>query len=242
MSIALRIKHIIGLRTWRILTRPLVQVLKIVPNPILYRIGNRLRKNSYPYSLLESGDTVVQIGAPRDLLLAGRSRSIYFALCVRSKGHTVIFEPEPESILAMEKFLIQMGLQDCVTLVPKGAWDTETELKFYSNPDHPASNVVAELGVISEAEREAKGYEVITIPVTTVDRVLSDLNLKLPKLISITTNGAEEEILAGSKKIIDASRCHIAVAGTGLDFENILAKYGYAMVAKDDRGFTFRKV
>ena len=84
-TLALRIKGVIGHRMWRMAIKPVVFVLRRVPVSILYNVGLRLRRKTYPYCVIKPGDTVVQIGAPNDLLRIGRSRSIFFSRAMWSK-------------------------------------------------------------------------------------------------------------------------------------------------------------
>ena len=68
--------------------------LKRVPFSLKYAIGRRLRVNRAPYCLIKPGSIVVQIGAARDTLEAGRSRGIYFSLFAGYNGRVIVVEPE----------------------------------------------------------------------------------------------------------------------------------------------------
>lgn len=232
----------IGHRAWRVLVRPVIAVLSAFPPDLLYAIGLRLRRRSFPYRMISEGDTVVQIGAPRDLLRAGRSRAIYFALLVGMKGRLVVFEPESTSVGELQAFLKRMELSDRTTVVPKGCWLAEGQLEFFVNPQHPASNLVGDASTLTAAELLHRGYRKAVVPVTTVDHVLQTLQLAAPKLISITTNGSEEQILQGAANTLRTTGVYIAIADTGPSLSSVMASYGYRLIARDDRGFTFERL
>ena len=59
--------------------------------------------------------------------------------------------------------------------------------------------------------------------------------------MSITTNGAEKEILKGMEHTIRAGLPYIALARTGNDYVEMMESMGYIFYAHDDRGFTFKQ-
>ena len=234
-SIALRIKGTIGHRAWRVATRPVAWSLRWVPRAALYRAGLWLRRGSWPYSAVREGDVVVQIGAPSDLLRVGRSRAAFFAMLVGPTGRLYVFEPEPRSAAAMAEHLRRAGLADRVSVIAKGCWSEKRTLRFWSNPDHPASNLLEDVSEWSEPELRARGYRPSDVPVTTVDEVLcSEARVRL---VSVTTNGSEEEILAGATQTL-ACTDYLALADTGPGIRALSERFGFRNVAMDDRGFT----
>lgn len=236
----LALKLMIPERIYRAMTRPAAVVLRRLPVHSLYKAGLKSRANRFPYKVVEDGDLVVQIGAPRDLLKVGRSRAVYFFNLVGA-GRVVVFEPVPESIEEMTRFVETSKFKDHVTIIPKGAWSKDDELVFLSSPDHPASNLVQGALDVSDEDLKRRGYETLRVPVTTVDGVLAEHNLPVPKLISITTNGSEPEILKGMQQAIANGVEYIALALTGDRYTEMMADYGYKLVAYDDRGCTFQK-
>jgi len=118
-------------------------VLWQLPVGLKYGIGSQLR-NVLPYRLIQEGDVVVQIGAPWDLLRAGRSRAIYFAKRVGSSGHVIVVEPDEVNVNALQSFLKQQAIEN-VTIVAQGAWSKKTRLRFLINDAHPASNLVEDV-------------------------------------------------------------------------------------------------
>lgn len=241
-GIAKQIKRILPTSVFRLLTVIYNDVMSVIPFNIKYGFAGLLRKNKYPYCVIEDGDIVVQIGAPRDTLVAGRSRAIHFARMVGS-GKVIVLEPDPENYKALKDFVECYGLSERVKLFQVGAWNEKTELVFLSSHTHPAANVVIDVKDISPEIEASRGYKKIKICVDTVDNILREAKLKLPRLISITTNGAERHIIDGMKKSLAQGVDYVSLASTQpnlIDFFLFSQRANmYEYVARDDRGYCF---
>lgn len=239
-DLILKVKLLLPEKVWRLATRPAAWVLLAIPEKLKYAVGLSSRRRRKPYSLIESGDVVIQIGVPSDLLRVGRSRAAYFLNLVAGNGKLVIMEPDPENCRQFSDYAKRNGLSDKLIVVNAGGWSSETTLTFFQSRQHPASAVLAGVAEISAEDMERRGYRRIDVPVTTVDAVLAKHKLPLPKLVSITTNGAEIEILRGMKETFarNAPR-YISLAITGDGYAQEMKSLGYEHLADDDRGFTF---
>lgn len=240
-DIVLKTKLLIPERIWRLLTLPASFLLRLVPEKIKYKIGIKRRVGRLPYSVIESGDFLMQIGAPADLLAVGRSRSAYFLNLVSNGGKLVVLEPDTDNCMALEAYAKRNGLSEKLIVVNAGGWSEEKTLSFFESKAHPASAVLAELSEASPEEMQRRGYNEIKVPVTTVDEVLKKHDLPVPKLISITTNGAEIQILDGMKETLKKGPDYISLAITGEKYQSEMDALNYDFIADDDRGFTFRK-
>ena len=242
-DLILRTKLLLPERLWRLMTKPAAAILRAMPEKQVYARGLAARRRRRPYSLIEPGDVVFQIGAPADLLAVGRSRSAYFMQLVSGGGKLVVMEPDTENCERMQAFADRNGYGDHVLIVNKGGWSEEKTLKFYESKEHPASAVLVELSEATPEEMKRRGYREIPVPVTTVDAVLAEYGLKTPKLVSITTNGAELEILNGMKRMLsdNSAETYISLAITGDRYRETMDELGFEYVCDDDRGFTFKK-
>jgi FkbM family methyltransferase len=242
-DLILRTKLLLPKRFWRLMTKPAAAILRTLPEKQLYARGLAARRRRRPYSLIEPGDVVFQIGAPADLLAVGRSRAAYFMQLVSGGGKLVVMEPDLENCEKMQAFAERNGYADHVIIVNKGAWSEQRTLRFYASREHPASAVMAELSKTTPEEMKRRGYREILVPVTTVNSVIAEHGLKTPKLVSITTNGAELEILRGMKEILQRdAEIFIALAAiTGGHYREKMEELDFDYVCDDDRGFTFRK-
>ncbi len=241
-DIILSTKLLLPERLWRLMTKPAAAILRALPEKFVYARGLSSRRKRRPYSLIQPGDVVIQIGAPADLLAVGRSRSAYIMQLISGGGKLVVMEPDSENCEKMQAFADRNGYSDNVLVVNKGGWSAETTLKFYESKEHPASAVLVDLCEATPEEMKRRGYREIPVPVTTVDAVLAEHGLQTPKVVSITTNGAEIEILGGMKSMLaDKTDTYISLAITGDRYRETMDELGFDYVCDDDRGFTFRK-
>ena len=208
----------------------------MVPHGLKYNVGLIFKKNRLPYSLVQPGNVIVQIGAPRDTLAAGRTRAMYFSQLVGVTGCVVVMEPDPENIAFWENHIVKHNIRN-IRFVPKGAWDCEKTLEFLTDPSHPAANLVAE--VCPKNFPLIENYRRICVPVTTLDAVVKSLGIDRIDLISITTNGSEIKILDGAKETIGKGVTYIAFANTNKILRQLMVSSDYSIMGADDRGFTF---
>lgn len=240
-GLAKRIKYAVSPAVFRVLRPMFNAAASVLPYRIKYGIGTWMRRRKYPYCTIRPGDVVIQVGAPRDLLRAGRSRAVHFARMVAG-GRVVIIEPDPENCRALEVFLRETGLGSSTVLVSKGVWSKPGELDFLSSPDHPAANVLVEAKQIDPSLIDERHYSVIKVPVATMDSVIADMNLERIRLVSLTTNGAEPQIIEGMTNLLKRGIDFISLASTNEGYPELMERIGYRMVAIDDRGYTFQKI
>ena len=178
----------------RMLVRLYNRFMKLVPFGVKYGFGKRLRKDKPPYFLIRPGSVVMQIGAPKDTLRAGRSRGMYFILFSGRGGKAIIVEPNQDSLEAYRKVCQQRGLVNA-EFIPSAVWSETRLLRVYINDAHPATNFIE--GTVDYSQDRLKEYRVVEIPASTVDQILADHKVPRIDLVSITTNGSERTILKG---------------------------------------------
>lgn len=239
-GVAKRLKEILPPRVFRALTVSFNRTFRQIPNRPKYALGHLLRRRKFPYSLLRPGDVVVQIGAPRDILCAGRSRAVYFSLAVGETGKVITVEPDPESFATLSEFVRKHGLEGRFVLFNCGAWSERKQLTLLSSPDHPAANRVAEAAQTAPELIRERRYKSVTIPVDSVDSIIRAAGVGRPRLVSITTNGSEREILKGMRETIAVARPYLSVISTGATFFDDMKQLGYSLLARDDRGSCFQ--
>lgn len=223
------ILHRLGVNTFN-------TILRLLPFEIKYGLGKRLRRNSVPYNLVQNGSIVVQVGAPLDTLHAGRSRGMYFCLLAGPTGRVIIIEPDKESIEDFAEMARHNGIQN-VKLYPNAAWSDKRALRIFINDSHPASSFTE--GTKEYDEKRMSAFRMVGLQAEPVDDILKQEGVKKVHLVSITTNGAEIEILKGMSGLIDAGLPYISLARTGEKYIEIMESFGYRLYSHDDRGFTF---
>lgn len=211
--------------------------MRFIPFWIKYEIGRFLRRNRAPYFLIRPGMVLVQIGAPQDTLLSGRSRAMYFCLLAGSTGKVVVIEPDEASVKTFKQIVGERSIK-CPIVANCAAWSSRKNLKILVNPAHPASNFIS--GTKSYDEARLSEYKQIDVPADTVDNILRENQIDKLDLISITTNGSEREILRGTVETIARGVELISLARTG-NYLDLMYKIGYELYAHDDRGYTFRQ-
>ncbi|MEM9820475.1 MAG: FkbM family methyltransferase [Bacteroidota bacterium] len=214
-------------------------MMRYVPFGLKYGIGQARRKDRFPYKLIDPGKTVVQVGAPIDTLGSGRSRAMHFALRTGAQGKTVIIEPDSASQKMFESHRHKRNLKQ-IHFVNSGAWSEKKTLRFYIDPKHPATNFTE--GVRQYSEKEMAAYQLIELEADTIDHILEDLKIDDPYMVSITTNGAEPEIIKGLQHNIAKGLPFICLARTGEKYIELMNQYGYELYAHDDRGYTFKNL
>lgn len=236
------IKYSWSHRLWlhRFLVRVYNALAQYVPFGIKYAIGKWRRRNRYPYRLIKPGSVLVQIGAPVDTLRAGRSRAMYFSLFNGPTGRTVIIEPARESADAFRAIARKRGLEDIIFFCV-GAWSARVNLTVYFDPKHPATNFTE--GTVDYPPERLAEFQKISIPCDTVDNLLSQHGIQQVDLLSITTNGAEVEILNGMRGALEIGIEYVCLALHSHcgDLKQQMADLGYDEFAFDDRGITYRR-
>lgn len=241
-GLAKAIKFSVPSWLFRVLRPALNRLASIFPYSLKYGLANRFKRRKYPYALLRDSDVVVQVGAPRDLLAAGRSRAVHFARIVRN-GRVVVVEPDPDNCAALKKLISSKNLSDRVKLVEMGAWSEASELEFLTSPAHPAANVLMSVKDIDPELMRERNYSMIRVPVARLDDILEELDI-LPteiRMVSITVNGAEPQIIQGMNGLMSSGVEYIALAETAEGYPKMMKEFGYRTVAVDDRGFTFTR-
>jgi FkbM family methyltransferase len=190
-----------------------------------------------PYSLLDETSTIVQVGAPADTLMSGRSRAMHFALIAR-RGKVVVVEPDQASADLLGRLCADRGLEH-VSIHAVGAWSSKKRLKLFVDPRHPATNFTEGM-TDYDSDRMADFLEA-EVEVDTLDNILSREGVEDIDLLSITTNGAELEIIEGLGTDRPHRIRHLALARTGVVGDDYIERLGFDNMAFDDRGNTYRR-
>lgn len=223
--------HIAGVKLFN-------RAMSVVPLGPKYRIGQRARRDKAPYGLVKDGMSVVQVGAPRDVVDAGRSRGLHLALRAGNAGRCLIVEPDPDSADRVVEAAGELGLTS-LSVARVGAWSSTTDLTFFIDDSHPAANFVRE-GTADYRDDELADFRRVTIAASSLDDLLDQHDMASVDLVSITTNGSEEAVLAGMERTLAKGHpTWLCLARTSDDFSPLLTRLGYELWSTDDRGFTF---
>jgi FkbM family methyltransferase len=221
----------------RAVVRTANRVLPAVPFRVKYAFTDALRNRQLPYRLLDSTSVAIQIGAPRDTLRSGRSRAMAFVRRTSPGGRVLVIEPDKASAEEFRRTAERHGLKHAV-VVCAAAWNERTTLTMEIDPHHPATNFTA--GTTDYASTEMARFHEVSVDAVPVDDLVDEIALMRVDLVSITTNGAEEEILQGMHRTLQRDKPDICLARTEDSYAGLMASLGYELLGEDDRGFTFR--
>jgi len=142
---------------------------------------------------------------PGDVVFdAGAHVGTYVRKALKAGAAKVIaIEPSPDALDALRRNLEKEIADGRVIIVPKGVWDKDETLVFYSNGAGAAGDSFVTKGV---------GAKEIRIPVTTVDLIAAELKLDKIDLIKADVKGASERMLHGSVKTIAANHPRFVIS------------------------------
>jgi len=113
----------------------------------------------------------------------------------------VAIEPAPLTVECLRRNLSAEISAGKVVVYPKGVWDREEWLELSIDPDNAAENSVV----------RKVGAKTTKVRLTTIDQLVSDLNLPRVDLIKMDIEGAERNALAGPRNTILRFRPRIVV-------------------------------
>ena len=115
----------------------------------------------------------------------------------------VAIEPSPENLECLKRNLAKEIQAGQVIVYPKGVWDKEDILSFKTRPTSSAGD-----RIIRVEEETA----VQQIAVTTIDRLVDELDLERVDFIKMNIEGSEHEAITGANETISKFHPRLAVA------------------------------
>jgi len=153
-----------------------------------------------PFNLAEQEMKIYGTG-PRDVqpgdvvLDCGANVGVFTRMALQRGAKTVVaIEPAPENIECLRRNFEKEIAAGSVVLYPKGVWDKDDELELLVDPDNSA----ADSFVIHRKGAKA----VAKVPLTTIDKMVTELKLEKVDYIKMDIEGAEVKALRGSKATI----------------------------------------
>jgi FkbM family methyltransferase len=111
----------------------------------------------------------------------------------------VAIEPSPTSVECLRRNLAREIAAGKAIVYPKGIWDSEDTLTLFVNPENTSGNSFLPGGVKSAG-----------IPVTTISKVVRELNLSRVDFIKADVKGATERLLRGGSDVLVRDRPRMA--------------------------------
>ena len=168
--------------------------LNVFDNPLNDEIGN-LEGYLKKYKL-RSGNYVIDAGAYIGIF------SIYAAKLIGKEGKVIAFEPDKPNF---DKLLYNIKLNnlDNITIINKGLWKEDKELKFDSRSNAGSAIILS--------EDDVKGG-VMCYKFVKLDNELKRLGIKKIDFIKMDIEGAELEAIEGCERTLKNNNVNLAIA------------------------------
>jgi FkbM family methyltransferase len=154
-----------------------------------------------PFNLAEQERRIYGAGQnfvrPGDVVLdCGANIGVFVTESLKAGAKTVVaIEPAPENIECLRRNFKDEIASGRVIVYPKGVWDKDDFLAMNID-DH---NSAADSFVINPKDAHATGEK---LPLTTIDKLVAELNLPSVDFIKMDIEGAEVKALHGGRESI----------------------------------------
>jgi FkbM family methyltransferase len=179
----------------------------------LYQIGSEKiwggRKSAWSISFehAEQEDNIYQTARvrirPGDVILdAGAHVGLFTKVALRANASKVIaIEPSPLSIESLRRNFKNEIASGKVILYPKGVWNRDDFLEM-TQPDASGEDSFV---------LKNPGERTLRLPLTTIDKLISELQLPRVDFIKMDIEGSEREALAGAAETIKRFHPRMAI-------------------------------
>jgi len=141
------------------------------------------------------GDTVIDVGANIGFF------STLAATLAGPTGRVVSFEPDPANRARLTNNLAINGYSNG-TVVESPASDKSGMVEFYLNSDDSGGNALWDPAQFPGNVRSQAEKRIMRVRATTLDEEMTRLGLPTPKLIKVDTEGADQRVLEGARKLL----------------------------------------
>ncbi len=133
-----------------------------------------------------------------DIVLDGGAHvGVYVKTALEAGAEKIVaIEPSPDALECLRRNFRKEIEAGRVIVYPKGIWDEEKRLVFYENGNGSAGD--------SFVEHAANAKVVADIPVTTIDKIVKELELPRVDMIKADIKGAGTRMILGGEQTIRA--------------------------------------
>ncbi len=153
--------------------------------------------------IYEAGEVRVR---PGDIVLDCGANVGLFARKALARGARLVvaIEPAPRNLECLRRNLAHEVEAGRVIVYPKGVWDREDVLTLHIDPANTAA--------ASFVTGSNGGQNVTHVPLTTIDRLVAELNLPRVDYIKMDIEGAETRALHGAAETLKRWRPRLAIS------------------------------
>jgi FkbM family methyltransferase len=153
----------------------------------IYGIGDRA---------VREGDVVLDCGANVGVFTRGALK--------HGARLVVAIEPAPENIECLRRNFAPEIAEGRVIIYPKGVWDKDDFLTLNVDPHNSAADSFL-------IHREGS-HAVSKVPLTTIDKLVAELNLERVDYIKMDIEGAEPKALEGARMTLDRFHPRLSIS------------------------------
>jgi FkbM family methyltransferase len=145
---------------------------------------------------VQAGDVVLDCGA---------NVGVFTRAALKAGAKLVVaIEPAPENIECLRRNFAEEEKAGRVIIYPKGVWDKDDFLEMHIDP----TNSAADSFVINK-----EGWaQVEKVPLTTIDKLVSELKIDRVTFIKMDIEGAEPNALTGAKETLKKDHPRMALS------------------------------
>jgi FkbM family methyltransferase len=115
----------------------------------------------------------------------------------------VAIEPGPENVECLRRNFKSEIANKSVIIAAVGVWDKDDVLPLYADPDNSGADSFVIRG---------KNDKVINVPLTSIDKLVAQLNLPRVDFIKMDIKGATAKALIGGKGVLSTTRPRLALS------------------------------
>ena len=140
-----------------------------------------------------------------DIVLdCGANVGVYTKTALASGAKLVVaIEPAPENVECLRRNLTQEIAAGKVIVYPKGVWDKDDTLVFHRDPNNSARDSLFKL--------DGDTIDTIQVSLTTIDKLVAELELDRIDFIKMDIEGAERNAVLGAKETLRKFKPRMAV-------------------------------
>lgn len=155
--------------------------------------------------LVREGDSIVDVGANAGFF------SVLLGALTGKSGQVLSIEPGAHNLSRLKNNLSLNGFSH-VTVSDRPVTDKEGEVSFFINSDDSGGNALWDPRQFPGNRKTSENPIAHTLSATTLERAVADAGLRVPRLIKIDTEGAEQRILEGAGSLIRDRKVPYVVA------------------------------
>jgi FkbM family methyltransferase len=142
---------------------------------------------------------------PGDVVLdCGANVGVYTKTALATGAKLVVaIEPAPENLECLRRNLAKEIADGRVVVCPKGVWDREDTLTLNRDQKNSARDSLFQL--------QGPTINSIQVPLTTIDKLVADLNLERVDFIKMDIEGAEKNAILGARDTLKKFKPRMAL-------------------------------